>query len=217
MDSSTARKIIEIIKNDRDVARDLLEKDIPEDASYIWQSHYEADYNEMCLALLVAVRHQVERELVLIAARVPDDRRELDQARYRHEVENERKRLKNDGWKGIIAKLQLETFSSWDSSMKLLQILVNLYKHDPWVTPDRELLSFLNLPMGVPYAPLAESQDVKEGLNAYLGLEERSNFCDIASELLDRADQFLAEVKSKTKRKKLKRHAVSLNPDTFLR
>lgn len=154
MDSPTEQGMFQIIRNERDKKRTQLEKEIPEHAADIWLFDWEGFFNELCLAVLVAIHHQVERELVLIAARVTADGRELDQEEYRKEVKNERNKLKkNDGWTNLETKLQLNAFPSWSSSMRVLRILVNLFKHDPWITPDRKLLLFLNLPLNVPYAP----------------------------------------------------------------
>jgi hypothetical protein len=210
--------MIKIIETDSNQAFDLLEKDIPEHASYIWQENYEAYYNEMCLAVLVAVRHQVERELVLIASRITD-RDEIDWEVYRKNVEKEEKVLRDKkqvAWKELANGLQLKTFPDW-KSMEVLRFLTNLYKHDAFATPKEELLRSLKMPLSKPYAPLAESKAVKEALAAYLGLEKGSEYCDIASDLISCADRFIAEVKDKAKPKmsKLKWRAVGFDPDSL--
>lgn len=68
--------------------------------------------NELCLTLLVAIWHNVERELVWISARVTRNGRELDGEQYEQRVQEERKQLRGrNGWEKITAKLRLEGFA----------------------------------------------------------------------------------------------------------
>src|SRR5438874_10308351 len=50
--------------------------------------------NELCLMLMVALWHQVERELVRLAARAADGGREISGKQYQENVLEERKQLK---------------------------------------------------------------------------------------------------------------------------
>jgi len=81
------------------------------------------------------------------------------------------------------------------------------------------LLKHLNLKLGVNYAPLAESQDLRTGLAASLGLRNDAGYTDIAEELLARAHSFLTDVEKKNPRlvlSPIKKGAVSLKPKDML-
>jgi hypothetical protein len=195
MDTSVAKDMIRVIRDERDKReRDFRATEEP-DMGDLWPYMGEPFFNELCLALLVAIRGHFERELVLIAALV--DGGELDDKQYRQRVEKERKNLKDrkNGWKNLIAKLRLDSIAEWDLSMKTLHLLSNSYKHNPETRPDKELLKHLGLDGN--YAPLPESHNFKNGLASSLDLPERADYCDIADELVSRVDRFLAEVKAR--------------------
>jgi hypothetical protein len=82
--------------------------------------------------------------------------------------------------------------------MKTLHLLANCYKHDPWLEPDVELLRHLKLETDHLYMPLPESSTFQEGLAAFVSIAKDSDWCDIAEEFLNRAEQFLADVKNGT-------------------
>jgi hypothetical protein len=107
--------------------------------------------------------------------------------------------------------------------------LVNLYKHDPWTTPDEELLEHLRAQMEQqgealepyaaellehlqdrpqrderqrqPFRPLAESPDLMRGLAATLDLNDPTDYCDITREYLVRAKAFLEEVRARAEKR----------------
>ena len=83
----------------------------------------------MCLTLLIAVRHQVERELVLIKARA-NGGTTIPQKQYEQNVINERQQLRTKGWKALEDSLQLGSLPQWNTSMKALELLANSIKHD---------------------------------------------------------------------------------------
>jgi hypothetical protein len=193
MDTSVAQNIIRVIRTERDTR---LARFTTENLD-LWTLTDEPFINELCLTLLVAIRHHVERELVLIAARVTSDSRELSSGDCWRRITIERERLRSCGWKRLTAKLRLDLSADWDSSMKTLKLLANSYKHDPSTSADEELLNHLGLPLDVPYASLFESPGLKAGLAASLGLQDGADYCDIAEALLARVARFLTEVQAR--------------------
>jgi hypothetical protein len=63
------------------VAYQLADED-PDLASDQWQFGDEPFVNELCLILLVAVWHQVEREVIWLAARVTGDGKQITREQY---------------------------------------------------------------------------------------------------------------------------------------
>jgi hypothetical protein len=193
MDTSVAQNIIQVIRAERDSRLASLKI---EDRD-LWMFTDEPFINELCLTLLVAIRHHVERSLVLIAARVTSDGRELSSEDYWQRIKIERERLRSCGWGRLIAKLQLDSLADWNLSMKTLQLLANSYKHDPSTSADEGLLRHLGLPLDVTYASLPESPGVKAGVAASLGLQDSADYCDIAEALLVCVSRFTAEVEAR--------------------
>lgn len=218
MDTQLAKNVIGVIRAERDSRRASLRDQDPDVAYDVWVFRDEPFINELCLMLLVAIRHHVERELVWAAARVTSDRRPLKGDEYSQRVQDERQKLRTqNGWSELAVKLELHTFTEWASSMETLRLLANSYKHDPASRPDRKLLEHLHLDWSLNYGPLPESPALRTGLAAYLDLEERADYCDIAEELLRRADTFVAEVQRRPDLSPVKWGPVSLNPDDFFR
>ncbi len=151
--------------------------------------------------LLVSIRHQLERELVRLAARASGNAEEIGGDEYRDRVEQERERLHSkDGWKRLIAKLNLASFPEWHTSLKTLQLLANNYKHDISSSVGGDLLEHLNLdPIvshspTVRYASLPESHHFREALAVSLNLQADADYAAIAEEFLSQASRFLAKV-----------------------
>ena len=176
--------------------------------------------NELCLMFMVALRHQVDRELVGLAARAADDGNEISGQQYREEVRKLRQDLEKRGaWKKLVkTRLKLETCKGhkW---MEALRLLANSYKHSPSMQPDQTLLSWLKLESGVPYGTLLESQFLQKGLAAYIRLGEDATYCDIAERFVNIAADYLADVqnRNRTKLRGVKWGLVSLDPNTFAR
>jgi hypothetical protein len=179
-----------------------------------WQSHHEPFVNDLCLMLLVAMRHEVERELVKLAAKVTGHGRPLRGDEYAQRVLAQRASLvtRGKGWKSLIATLKLKSFPEWDSSMETLRLVSNSYKHAPTGRPDVELLKHLHLDRRRKYAPLSESDAVRKRLAKSLRLRKSVDYCDIAEELLKRAAQFLKDVASQPSLSPVKYGALSIRP-----
>jgi hypothetical protein len=154
-----------------------LRNEDPHVACDVWLFTDEPFVNEMCLMVLVAIRHQVERELVFLAARA-NGVTTMDLGQYRQSVMTGRAGLiKKGGWKELSAKLNLDSFAEWGKSMETLRLLANCLKHGPWQEPEEELLKHLRLPtvsqLQPPFAgymPLPESDAFREGLALSINL-----------------------------------------------
>jgi hypothetical protein len=179
-----------------------------------WQFHDEPFVNELCLVLLVAIRHQVERELLRLAARVTSDGEQISGKQFLERLQGLQN--KRNRWNTIIVKLHLSSFPDWNRTLKTLQILANCYKHDPSQGPTEELLKHLGLDLTVNYASLAESPAVRRRLALSLKLGKDADFCDIAESILKRVDSFLRSVERQPLVSKVKWGAVSLHPKDML-
>lgn len=210
------------------------------DAAYDQWLFVDAPFlNEFCLMLLVTLRHQIERELVMLAARKADDKKQtISVAQYRENVQQELKLLEGDkktGWKNLYTKLGVRSSDGSKDSVAYLEVLrhlANSYKHDPFGEPCVCLLELLNLPRrrgsprhqaptsrnrdaGVNYAPLPESKLLREGLAVFVGLGKNPDYCDIAEKFVDIASEFLQDLQRRTKLLPFEQGLVSLNPEDF--
>ncbi len=167
--------------------------------------------NELCLTLLVTLRHEVERELVWLAARAADDGKEITRQHYEKNVQALVKGKKLD-WTTITARLNLKSCDG-HMGMEALRLLANSYKHDASKEPDKQLLEWLKLETGVPHLPLPESDSLREGLAAIIGLGKDADYCDIAEGFVAASSGYLAEVRSQTKVSPIKWSPTSLDPN----
>ncbi len=214
MDTKIAKETLKVIREER--KGQLAKLPDHQDAAYDqWLFYVEPFVNDLCLMLLVAIRHQVERELLSLAARVTNDGKTITTERYRERVQEIRS-LKKGCWPEISKTLGLPSFPDWNGSMKTLQLLANCYKHEPSQGPEKKLLKHLGLDQTREYAPLPESGCFREGLALYLKLDKNTDYCDIAEELLKQADGFLASVQQQPNIRKVKWAPVSLHPKDFL-
>jgi hypothetical protein len=138
--------MVSVIRAERQRRLTLLKDEDGDWAYDQWLFTDEPFVNELCLVLLVAIRHQIERELLRLLARLTVGGNEVGGSEYRRRLRNERKLLrKRDGWTNAIARLDLRTFPEWHSSIETLRLLANRYKHDPLGDPDEGLLKHLQL------------------------------------------------------------------------
>lgn len=211
------------------------------DAAYDQWLFVDAPFlNELCLMLLVTLRHQIERELVMLAARMADDKKKtISLAQYRRNVQRERKLLQKDkknGWQNMYAKLGVRSSDGTKdivADLEALRHLANSYKHDPLGEPCAQLVALLNLPgwrelsrheprtslnrdSGVNYAALPESNLLREGLAVFIGLAKEADYCDIASKFVEIVSEFLDDLKSRTALMPFE-GLVSMNPEDFAR
>jgi hypothetical protein len=213
VDVQAARDMLAIVRAERQRRVDALEAD---DQDWRWDQGTFRDepfINEMCLVLLVSIRHLLERELAGLGARVRADNRPIPGKEYWRLVSEEKQALrKKDGWKKLAAKLKLESFAAWKGPLETLRLLANTYKHEPgYAAPSEDLLAHLELnPIisvnpTVTYASLPESQDFREALAVHLGLVQDADYADIIEAFLNSVERFVAEVERQP-------HIVAVEP-----
>jgi hypothetical protein len=209
MDARILKDIIAVIKTEQQRRASLLTDEDPNIADDQWLFTDAPFVNELCLMLLVTLRHHVERELVRLAARA-DDGKEISGQQYRDKVRDLRDQVRSaKGWKTISTKLKLNSCAEY-TCMEALRLLSNSYKHDPFLEPDENLLQSLKLKAGVNYAPLSESDSLQEGLAVLVGLGKDAVYCDTAERFVDKASIFLADVEKRTNFSRVKREPISL-------
>ncbi len=221
VDTKILKDMISVIRTEQIRRMSLLQD---EDTNFLYDQWSFSDgpfINELCLMFLVTLRHQIEREVVRIAARSNENRIEISGKQYQENIRRLRKinqRGKNIGWdwKEISKRLNLETYENY-KFIEALRLLSNLYKHEPSMEPDDGLLKLLGLEIGVSYASLPESGELQKGFAKFVGLESDANYCDIAERFVDISNTFLSNVKNRTKLTEIKWGAASLNPDDFAR
>ena len=115
-------------------------------------------------------------------------------------------------------KLKLHELNGHDGSkyVEALRLLANSYKHGPTMEPDKKLLTLLKLKENRKYAPLPESNSLREGLGTFVGLGKDAPFCDIAERFVDQASHYLQAVKRHVTLCTIKWPPASLNPADFL-
>ena len=220
MDTYIFNDFLNVIRKNYEQRASLLRQEYPDIAYDQWQFTDLPFINELCLLVLIALRHQIERELVGLAARATGNGEEITGQQYTKNVEKLRiKTLKgnNTGWKwnDIESRLKLHSFENY-KLMDALRLLVNLYKHDPTKTPSKELLKYLKLDIDVPYAPITESEKFRKGLASFIGLVEDADFCNITERFVEIANDFLTNVESKVILSKVNLGFVPINPNTYL-
>jgi len=215
MKPAILKEMIAVIRAEQQRRASLLTEEDPNFAYDQWLFTDAPFVNELCLMLLVTLRHQVERELVSLGARAADEGAVISGQQYQEKVEQLRKG-KGWDWKEIEDRLKLELWEGY-ASMKALRFLANPYKHDPSMEPNEDLLELLKLETGVSYAPLPESDSLREGFAGFIGLGKDTDYCEIAARFVDIASDFLANAQNRTKLSQVKRGPASLDPSTFAR
>lgn len=199
MDLQVAKETIRVIREEAKRRADRL-NGVDGDVAYdVWTFDIQPFINDLCLMLLVALRHQVERELVRYAARSKCGPT-LTGEEFSHRVrEWESKIGSNEGWKSLNAALHLNSHAE-HRAMQTLRLLTNCFKHAATLKPDHKLLDHLKLPRKplepniVGYAPLAESTRFQEALAESIGLPTKADYCTIADGFIDQAAGLLEKV-----------------------
>lgn len=215
MDSAIFKEMISVIKSEEQRRSSLLTDEDPDFADDQWLFTDAPFVNELYLMLLVSLWHQVERELVWLAARAADGGEDIS-GRHYHEKIKQLRRGKSWDWKEISNRLNPESYEGY-APMEALRRLANSYKHDPSMEPNNDLLNLLKLETGVNYAPLPESDELRQGLAEFINLGKNADCCDIAARFVDIASDFLANVQSRTRVSRVLWSPVSTNPNDFAR
>jgi hypothetical protein len=205
MDFRVAREMIGIIKTERQDRLDRLKNDNQDEAFHQWADIDEPFINDMCLMVLVALHHQLERELVFRAARAnrgfPMTWDQCQEGELKLQKRLSDRKSSNAAWSDLRANLNLVTFPRW---METLRLLANSFKHGLWQQPNKALLDHLRLPpkpegpLIVDYAPLSQSRRFRSGLAASLGLANDADYCAITEAFMALIDELLWDVSQKT-------------------
>jgi hypothetical protein len=217
MSMTFARNVLQVFRNDWDERLWRFEQSEDPDADGQLRFVDEPLVNEMCLILLVAVWHQVERELIDAAALLAFNGQEISFDQYRNQLRNKRwqflKRREQ-----FLAELGVESFPEWHSSMTTLRLLANCYKHDPALEADGNLLGHLGLDGKLTYGCLPESDDIREKLAQSVGLEwSDTSYIAIVEAFIGKAEGFLASVRARPGFSRIKPEPISLDPDDCAR
>jgi hypothetical protein len=218
MELSLAHRMIHLICEEQQRLLDDLPRDDDQQAFDEWSIRHEPFLSDLCLLLMVAVRHEVERTLVQLAARVTEGGQPLSWDDFEHNRTAERDALKRrNGWSRLAAKLRLESFPQWSQEMETLRLLANSYKHSPTGEPDRDLLVHLALDTEVLYASLPESDEFRRAIAKSFGLPETADYPTIARSAIAHATAFLEAVENQSIIGRRIQTFVSLNPKDFAR
>jgi len=205
--------LVEAEEQNRENARSSM---LPDAAYHQAIFHDEPLTNELYLLVLLFMWHEVEREIMLLAALSGlQDASPISRDDYKKEVD----RLghpRGEARKKEIEKRLLLDRSSWDL-LDVLRLLANSFKHDPFGKPNARLLKRLGLTDNMNYASLSESGAVRFGLGKFLGIGDGATFCEIVDALRKSCDKILFMLRSGTPLRSFKHEQVSLNPDTFER
>lgn len=209
MDIQIARSVLKVIREEA-LRRDSADRD-PYFADEQWLAD-RAFVNELCLMLLVALWHQIERELVLMGARASQGDADLSPADYQRALDALRKGLGID-WPKLRKLLNVATPPP---EMWALQRLANAYKHDPTTGPSDELISHLGLTTTVNYNSLPESDALRQGLAACVGLDKYAGYVAITEAFINAAEVFLDDIRRNAKLGRVLWGPVSFLPEDAL-
>ena len=193
--SEFTNDLLSFIRLERDRRFSVL-LDYPEDErADQWLTVDQPLINDLALMLIVTIRHDFERQLVLLAAKITGDCQPIPSSEYLERVKQERRRVREspNGLNVLIDKLPLHSCPEWNGSMDLLRLLANCYKHDPWMVPDDQLRTRLGLPKGH-YAGLPESNALRKAIVKFMKLSPSADYSDIAEWMIEHADVCLKHV-----------------------
>jgi hypothetical protein len=204
MDFKTAAEVIGVIRAERQRRLERLRDEDPDISYDLWLFTDEPFVNEMCLMLLVALRHRVERALISFAARAKAGST-ISHAQYQQNVANQQKLFgRKDGWAHLVATLKLRPSPECQKAMETLRLLANSYKHQATQEPSKPLLKHLGLPLVPPepmvvgYMPLPESHSFRQGLAVSVDLSKEADYCTIAEKFVDLANRFVDDAQHGT-------------------
>jgi hypothetical protein len=134
---------------------------------------------------------------------------------YKKNVHKTREELRRGkGWKKLSTMLKLESCEGYES-IEILRLLTNSYKHHPFMEPDRDLVKKLRIDTIVNFAPLLESDIIREKIADLIDLSSSSSYCDITERFIEITTRFLASVQVKIELSKIQLAPISLNPKDF--
>jgi hypothetical protein len=192
MELADAKAYLDVIKAEEQRRVGLL-PDHPDAAYDQWLFHDEPFINELCIVFLVALRHHIERRLMILAACAADGGRPLSKQEF-----SARKKQLSDlkfdkKWDEVDKRLGPEHCAHY-RVIEALRLLANAYKHEPNMEPDGRLLAHLHRDPSLRYAPMPESGDLQKGLGIIVGLPADASYSQIATAFVERVQEFLDDV-----------------------
>jgi hypothetical protein len=106
----------------------------------------------------------------------------------------------------------LSSFAEWNRECEALRQIANNYKHTPGGRPDENLLKLLELDLDLNYAPIVESDAIRQCLALFLRMKKSAEYPAISKRLLERVDAFLTAVKGQPGLMKVHWGRVSFHP-----
>jgi hypothetical protein len=217
MNTKLIRSLTEFIRAEED-SRESLRASMSAEAAHCQAIFHDAPLtNELYLLVLLFMWHEIEKEIVLMAALSSvQNSSPLTRDDYQKEVEHlggmryEKRKIE------IERRLPALDARSWDL-LDLLRLLANSFKHDPFDKPDHRLLKRLRLPENMNYASMAESGAVRSGLAQFLGIGDEATFSEIVEAVRKSCDRTLFILQTGTPLRSFETERVSLNPQTFER
>jgi len=217
MNTKLIKSLIELVKAE-ELSRENARSSMSPDAADVQATFNDTPLtNELYLLVLLFVSHDVEKEIVLLAAlSASQDTSPITRDDYRKEanrigglgLEKKKKELEK--------RLPALDQRAWDL-LDLLRLLANSLKHDPFDKPSGVLLKRLGLSENMNYASLYESGAVRFGLGKFLGIGDDAAFSEIVEAICKSCDRVLFMLRAATPLRSFEYERVSLNPDSFER
>jgi hypothetical protein len=218
MEAKVYKEILEVIKTEEKRRVSTL-PDHRDAADHLWTFRHEPLLNELCLMLLVTLRHHVERVLIGFAARSLDGGRPISREAYEAHIREllnfDKGRSSDRTWKEIKRRLNIDSSSPKATCLKGLRLLANSYKHDPFGEPSDELKKFLGRPE-VNFEPLPRGYLVREELAKLVGLDKDASYPEIVEGYLTSVNEYLSDLESRNGLSEIEPFPAPIKPEESL-
>jgi hypothetical protein len=211
MEFVEAKAFLAVVRSEEKRRSAILDHDEPDQAYDQWVFCDAPFIAELCIMLLVSLRHHVERRLLFLAACALDHGARIKRAQYEKHQAALARLDPAARWKEILKRLKLSTCDHFEIA-ETLRLLANAYKHDPKEQPTKPLLRFLNLDPTINYLELRASDAFKKGLALKVGLAEDAAFVDVTERFIENTDAFLKDVPARNTLSKVSWGPISLAP-----
>ena len=115
MDTRVLKDIIAVIRVEQQRRASIVANEGTDLAYDQWQYTGRPFVNDLCLMLLVTLRHQIEKALVRLAARAAGDGREIDQREYEKKVLELMRMPTRKSWSVVNSRLKLRSCGGYAS------------------------------------------------------------------------------------------------------
>ena len=221
MDKFIFQQMIEAITSEQ-LRRDCSIQDLsPEEACDQILYIDEPFINELCLIVLVVLRHYIERELLVLAARTVKGKQSISMKEFKHNLKtlcnmNKKGDFTGINWEKVNGKINHEKLDKF-YIIDCLRVVSNCYKHNIRMAPNKELLELLSLDQNPDkYDSLIDSKAIQSSLARIVDVNKNASYKEIFEKFIEVADAFLKKVAEQAKPCKISRKPVSLNPNEML-